>query len=168
MAIAFAIGSILILAGVATYFSSTAQGTLAVRIHDAPASWSHVTVTFSQIAIHRADGGNGSGWIQLNLSVTQIDFLAPGNLTRLLALDRVSPGTYTQLRIIVSSVQGVLASGAPVTMTVPDGVIKTTTPFTVRGGGTTTVTLDLDLAHSIHQANGQWMFRPVLGSIDVS
>lgn len=162
------LGLVMIVAGFASYLASTATGTLAIQMHDAPAAWSHVTVTFSQVAVHPANAANDSGWILLNLTETQIDFLALGNLSKLLALDRVAPGTYTQIRIIVTSVQGVLSDGAPVSMTVPDGIMKTTTPFTLRGGGTTTVTLDLDLARSIHEAYGIWIFAPVLGPVDVS
>jgi len=34
--------------------------------------------------------------------------------------------------------------------------------------GTTSVTIDFDLSQSIHEANGEWVFRPVLGPIVVS
>ena len=162
------VGLILVAAGLAYYLTSTATGTLAIQVRDLPADWAHVTVTFSQVSVHLANAGNESGWISLELKETQIDFLSVRNVTTLLALDRVAPGTYTQIRIAVSSVRGVLSAGSPVTMAVPDGMLKTTTPFTLRGGGTTTVTFDLDLARSIHEANGMWIFTPVLGQVDVS
>lgn len=168
VALVLILGFILVGAGLASYLSSTSTGTLAIRIHDVPASWSHVTVTFSQVAVHPANAANDSDWIVLQLAETQIDFLALGNLTTLLALDRVAAGTYTQIRIIVASVQGILVSGASVSMTVPDGSVKTATPFTLQGGGTTTVTLDLDLSMSIRPAGEMWVFTPVLGQITVS
>jgi hypothetical protein len=167
VALVLILGFILVAAGLAYYLTSTSAATLAIQIHDVPASWSHVTITFSQVAVHPANVANDSRWIVLNLTATQIDFLGPGNLTKLLALDRVAPGAYTQIRIIVASVQGVLVGGASVSMTVPDGSVKTATPFTLRGGATTTVTLDLDLSRSIHQAGGVWIFMPVLGQISV-
>ena len=80
----------------------------------------------------------------------------------------MAPGTYTQIRIIVASAQGVLVGGASVSMTVPDGSVQKATPFTVQGGGTTTVTLDLDLSLSIRPAGEMWVFTPVLGRIRVS
>lgn len=162
------VGLVLVGAGLGYYLVSTATGTLAIQVRDTPADWASVTVTFSQVAVHPATADNESGWVYLNLTETQIDFLALGNLTKLLALDRVTPGTYTQIRIVVTSVHGVPMSGAPVMMSVPDSVLKTTTPFTLRGGGTTTVTLDLDLARSIQQANGVWIFTPVLGQVSVA
>ncbi len=162
------LGLVLVTAGIGFYLTATATGTLAIQVRDAPAQWSAITVTFSQVGVHPANADNASGWVYLNLTETRIDFLAVGNLTKLLALDRVAPGTYTQVRILVASVEAVPTSGTPVAMSVPDGVLKTTTPFTIRGGGTTTVTLELDLARSIRQANGQWIFTPVLGQIDVT
>jgi hypothetical protein len=162
------VGVALVAAGLGYYLVSTATGTVAIQVRDVPADWSRVTVTFSQVGVHPANGNNESDWVYLNLTETRIDFLSLGNLTRLLALDRIAPGTYTQIRIIVASVEGVPTTGAPVMMSVPDGVLKTTTPFTLRGGGTTTVTLDLDLARSIRQANGVWIFTPVLGQVNVT
>ncbi len=162
------LGIILVGAGLAYYISSTATGTLAVQVRDVPMDWSSVSVTFTQVSVHPANAANNSGWITLNLTETRIDFLALGNLTKLLALDRVPAGMYTQIRIVVASAAGVPSSGGPVTMSVPDGILKTTTPFNLRGGGSTTVTLDFDLTRSIHEANGVWIFTPVLGQVDVA
>ena len=161
------LGLVLVGAGLAFYVSSTATATLAIRVRDVPVAWSHVVVTFSEVSVHPADTPNGSVWVDVALQTSQVDFLALGNLTTLLALDRVAPGTYTQVRIFVSSARGVLASGTPVVMSVPDGVLKTTTPFTLQGGATTTVTLDFNLAQSIIQAGAAWVFTPVLGPIEV-
>lgn len=168
VAIAIVVGILLIAAGVSFYLTSTATGTLAVRIHDSPSTWSNLSVTFSEVAVHPADVANESAWIVLRLAETRIDFLESGNLTQLLALDRVAPGTYTQLRIVVTLVQGVLSGGSSVTLTVPDGVLMTAVPFVIHGGGTTTLSVDLDLARSIHQANGVWIFSPVIGPVTVT
>lgn len=162
-----ALGFILISAGVAYYVSTTATGTLAVQVRDAPAAWSHVLVTFSEVSVHPASAANGTGWVGLSLQVAQIDFLSLGNLTRLLALERVAPGTYSGVRIRVSSVSGVLVSGAPVAMTVTGGTLLAATTFALQGGRTTTVTLEIDLAQSIVQTSLGWAFTPVLGPVEV-
>lgn len=157
------LGVFLVGTGAAYYLTSTATGSLAIRIHDSPPIWSSLTITFSEVAVHPADAANDSGWIPLDLSVTRIDFLAAANVSDLLAVDRVAPGTYSQLRIVVSSAQGILSGGAPVTMAVRNGAVVAGTPFTVHGGGTTTLTLDLDLGRSVQQVGGVWEFQPVLG-----
>src|SRR5207245_4969864 len=112
--------------------------------------------------------GNDIDCIHLPLASPNIDFVALADLTRLLALDRTPAGKYTQLRLIVNSVNGVLNDGTPVTFVVPSGELKTTTPFDVPGSGSVRITLDFDLASSIHSAGGKWIFRPVLGSIQIT
>ncbi len=161
-------GFVLIAAGVAYYASTTATGTLAVRIRDAASTWSHVLVTFSEVSVRPASAPTGTGWVTLPLETKQIDFLSLGNLTRLLALDRLAPGTYAEVRVQVASVSGVLSSGAPVGMTVSGGTLVATTPFTLRGGMTTTVTLELDLAQSIVPMGVGWAFTPVLGPVEIA
>lgn len=167
MGAALLLGLVLIVAGVAYYVSIAATGTLAIQVRDTPVTWSHVVVTFDQVSVHPAGAANGTGWVPLTLQVTQIDFLALGNLTRLLTLDRLAPGTFTAIRILVSAVSGVLSSGIPVVMTVSDGVLETTASFAVRGGSTTLLTFDLNLAQSIQQTGGGWVFAPVLGPIEI-
>ncbi len=119
--------------------------------------------------IHAANGTNESGWISLKVTSASIDFVALGNLTKVLALDEVAAGKYTQIRIVVTRVAGVTAGGVPVNMTIPDqGILKTATPFTLPAGGSATITLEFDLADSIHLVGGDWFFKPVLGAIQVS
>ncbi len=150
------------------FVGSLASGTIVVFVRDSPASWSHLNVHFADIQVHRADAGNDSGWVSLPLSSTAIDFMAIGNLTEQLALHRAPAGKYTQIRIVVSSVDGVLADGTPVSLTVPDGVLKTVTPFNLPGGGSVTITLDFDLDGSIHSTGEKWIIRPVLGAVQIS
>ncbi len=166
-AAAVLVGCALIVAGAAYYVSIAASGTLTIRIRDAPVSWSHVVVTFSQVSARPADAPNGTGWVPLSLQVTQIDFLALGNLTRLLTLDHLAPRAFAAIRIVVSAVSGVLASGLPVAMTVTGGMLETAVAFAVRGGVTTTLTFDLHLAQSIQQSGGGWVFAPTLGPVEV-
>lgn len=167
VAVAVLLGLVLIAAGVAYYTSITATGTLAIRVHDAPVSWSHVVVTFAQVSVHTAGAGNGTGWVPLSLQVAQVDFLALGNLTKLLTLDRLPPGGFSAVRILVSAVSGVLSSGVPVAMTVSDGFLETAASFAVRGGSTTTLTFDLNLAQSIQQTGSGWVFTAALGPIEI-
>ena len=160
-----ALGLGLILAGALYYLSIPAVGTLTIEVRDAPTEFTRVIVTFSEVRIHRADAGNESGWLNLSLVTSTIDFMSLGNLTEVLALDRVPAGQYTQIRIVVSSASGTMIGGASVSMRVPDGILRTDTPFELKAGGATTVTLDFDLSHSIQQAGGSWTFIPVLGSV---
>ncbi|HEX9340318.1 MAG TPA: DUF4382 domain-containing protein [Thermoplasmata archaeon] len=166
-AFALAVAGLIVTVAVASLGAYSA-GTIKIGVRATSLSWQHVNVVFSDIQVHRANAGNASGWISLPLSTPQIDLVGMGSVTQLLSLDRAPPGKYTQLRIVINSVSGVLADGTPVNVTVPDGELKTVTPFDLAGGGSVTITLNFDLANSIHGADGEWTFRPVLGSLDIS
>ncbi len=168
MAAAIVLGFALIAAGVAYLVSTTATGTVAVEIHDVPGSWSQVSVTFSQVSVRPAGAANGSGWIPVPLQASEIDFLSLGNLTTLLAVGRLAPGAYDGLRVVIDSVSGVLTSGMPVALAVPNAILEAAVPFALQGGGRTTLTLDLDVAQSIQQTSLGWSFTPVLGAVEVS
>src|SRR2546422_11502437 len=162
-----AVVGLLLVAGI-SYLGAFASGTLYIYVRDAPADWKHLTVTSSDIQARRAAAGNASGWTSLPLSSPTIDFVALGNLTKLLALDRAAAGKYTQLRLVVGAGGGVLADGTPITLIVPDGVLKTVLPFTIPGSGAVSGTLHFGLARSIHPAGGAWIFRPVLRAIQAT
>src|SRR3989441_9993236 len=139
---AMAVAGLLLIGGIA-FLGSVTSGTLYVYVRDAPAEWKQLNVVFSDIQVHRANAGNESGWIHLPLSSPTIDFVALANLTRLLALDRAPAGTYTQLRLVVNSVAGILSAGTPATLSVRRAGPKTPRPFDQPGGGAVRVTLNL-------------------------
>lgn len=161
------LGLLLIAAGVSYFVASTSTGSLAVQVRDTPLAWSQVLVTFSEVSVHPASAANDSGWRLLPLRVGQVDLLALGNLTKLLATDQVAPGLYSGVRILVSAASGVLTTGVPVSISVTSGVLEAAVPFLVRGGTTTTVTLDLNLSQSLLQTSGGWVFTPVLGPTEI-
>jgi hypothetical protein len=142
------------------------NGTMSLYVKDAPASWTHVNVTFSEVKIHAASGtNNSSGWITLTVENGTIDLVHLANISSLLASSSVPTGKYTQIRIVVAEVTGMMTDGTNVTFTVPSGELKTTHPFNVTAGQTTKLTVDIDLEHSIvHNAQG-WTFKPVLGAV---
>ncbi len=117
--------------------------------------------------MHPSSAANGTGWLSLPIHVRQVDCLALGNLTQLLALARVSPGAYSAVRIMVSAASGVLSSGVAVAISVAGGVLESASSFVVRGGTTTTLTVDLNLSESLTQTNSGWVFTPVLGPTEI-
>ncbi len=161
------IGVFLIAAGLAYYATSTSTGSLAIQIRDSPVAWSKFLLTFSDVSVHPSSAANGTGWVSLPIQVRQVDCLTLGNLTQLLALAGVSPGAYSAVRIIVSAASGVLSSGVAVAISVAGGVLETSSSFLVRGGTTTTVTVDLNLSQSLTQTNSGWVFTPVLGPTQI-
>lgn len=158
----------MIAAGLAYYVTSTATGSLAIQIRDTPVAWSKVLLTFSDVGVHPSSAANGTGWVSLPIQARQVDLLALGNLSQVLALGPVAPGAYSAVRIVVSSASGILSSGAAVPISVTGSVLETTPSFLVRGGATTTVTVDLNLSQSLTQTTAGWVFAPVLGPTQIA
>ncbi len=148
--------------------ASANPGTLNVYVKDTSANWTHVYVTFSSVQVHPANDTNETDWKTLSLKETTVDLASLKNVSELLGTASLSPGMYTQIRINVTAANGVMANGTKVNFTVPTGVLRTDEPFNVTSGGTTGLTVDIDLTRSIVEADGVWIFTPVLGSIQMS
>ncbi len=182
LTVALTLAGLLALAGVAGYAvvshglspsgasaGTTGFGTLDVSVQDAPAAnWSNVYVTFDQIAVHPADAANASDWQTVNVTQKTVDLESLKSVSALVGSAKLPAGTYTQLRIVVLSVQGVMTNGTEVNFTVPSGELKTADAFNLTTGQATSLTLDINLARSIVDANGTWIFTPVLGQVEVS
>ncbi len=181
IATALGIAALLAVAGVAGYAvvshdallpsSGTANGgsmgTLDVYVKDAPANWSHVYVTFDRVAVQAADQGNESGWHNMTVSKT-VDLAALTTVSALLGSEQLPAGMYTQVRLNVTGVVGVMANGTQVSFTVPSGELRTDQPFNITGGRTTGLTVDVNLSRSIVWTPEGYFFVPVLGPVKVS
>ena len=151
--------------GAFVILGSANKGTIQIYVKDAVGQWEHVNVTFDTVRVHRANSSDDSGWIDLSIENGTLDLVQFVNVSALLGGGKVPVGKYTQLRIVVVNAAGVMTDGTNVNFTVPSGELKTTHPFNVVDGGTTELTVDIDLQGSIHQANDKWIFSPVLGSV---
>jgi hypothetical protein len=145
-------------------------GTLAVSVQDAPANvtWMHVWVTFSRIQAHEANATNDTGWFNVTTTTGMVDLVAVHNVAQLLGTATLPAAMYTQLRLNVTSVQGVMQNLTKVDFIVPSGVLKTDDPFNVTVGHLTALTLEIDLNHSIVHADDQWLFLPVFAAVQES
>lgn len=178
LTLALALAGLLAVAGVAGYTfvangaymrnapSATGMGTLDVSLQDAPAAnWTHVYVTFDQIAVHPEDA-NASEWQTVNLTQKTVDLASLTGISELVGSASLKAGTYTQLRIVVESVRGVMTNGTQVNFVVPSGELKTADAFNITLGQTTNLTIDMNLSQSIVQAGSEWIFTPVLGPVE--
>ena len=175
-AVIITIAAILIIAGAGAVVllgnsgpGETVTGTISIFIKDKPemssTNWTSFNVTFAYVQIHQSGAGNDSGWKTLSIVNYTIDLRALTNVSQLLARGNVLPGNYTQIRLVASMVEGVLDNGTAVALEVPSGELKITRPFKISADQITTLTIDIDLDHSIIHADDKWMFKPVLGSI---
>ena len=151
--------------GAYTLMSSGKKGTVQIYVKDSVGPWDHVNVSFDVVRVHRANSSNNSGWIDLSVKNGTLDLVKFVEVSALLGDGKVPVGKYTQLRIVVNNATGVMTDGTQVTFTVPSGELKANHPFNVQDGGTTKLTVDIDLLGTIHQAGDKWMFGPVIGSV---
>jgi hypothetical protein len=154
---------------------------------------SAVHVTFSEVKAHRAEDATDE-WITVPFAGSPAATTRTCNLKKLegpqdvLGVASLEEGTYTQLRLIVSSATiyfggsptgeaaclTALASptGTGVTnhaMEIPSGEVKLNRQFELMSNGTTTIELDFDGTRSINQTgNGSYRMTPVIGIKTVS
>jgi uncharacterized protein DUF4382 len=166
LVVVVAVGLTAVAVGAGFYFLNNPTGSVSILVtDDAIDQFEHLNITFNQVALHRAGEGNDSGWTIIKLDNTTIDLTnLTDNITSQVGFDRVSAGSYTQLRIIVASAVGTLKTGQNVTVTVPSGELKTHTPFDLKGGGSATIVLRL----IVHEAGGEYKLQPSLGSVNTS
>lgn len=155
------------------YFAGTGQ--LAVAVHDAPCTdCSHVYVTFTSVAVHESDM-TGSGWTTLNVSGSTVDLMALNGtaFAKVIGVATLKAGHYQQVRLTVSHVAVVLAGGtANITASIPAATSADVNgAFNVTSGATTTISIDIDLASSLHVtgtgATASAVFTPNIGSVVV-
>ncbi len=160
-----------VLAGLYVFGELGGTGSVEVMVHDAPCSGcSHVYVTFSSVSVHEADI-HGSGWTTLNVSGSTIDLEALNGtaMAKVLGLDQLSAGQYTQVRLAVTHVAVVFTNGSNVTaMLTSANSADVNVAFTVHPGMTTVLDIDVNLAASVHVTGGVVMFTPNIGSVVVS
>lgn len=161
---ALGIALVVVLAGVAAWYFLY-EGTVSVYVKDAVGPWDHVYVTFSAVQIHESGKDNAS-WTTIASTKQTVDLATLTNLSKLLGSAKLNPGHYEQIRLTVDNVTGVLTGTAqPIDITVVNGTAKVVGQFTVNSGATTTVTLDVNLATSIHgNATSGYFFTPVIAT----
>ena len=174
---------VLAVAGVTTvvvaalFFTGAFAGTgqLAVAVHDAPcAECSQVWVTFTSVAVHESDL-SGNGWTTLNVSGATVDLMALNGsaFAKVIDVASLKTGHYEQVRLTVSHVAVVLVGGSNVTASLPDATSADVNgAFSVTSGATTTLSIDLDLATSLHVTGAgatlNATFTPNIGSVVVT
>lgn len=175
--LALAGGMVVVMAVVGGLFLSGTwgSGTVNFMVHDAPCSQcSHVWITFTSVSVH-GSGNSGSGWIVVNVSGATFDLQAlnGSSAAKLLGVGTLAAGQYQQIRITISKVVVDLTSGVTLNAAIqgPNGDFNG--GFTVKGGATTTLSIDVDLAASLHLTPGPGgsmnaTFTPDIATVGVS
>lgn len=133
--------------------SGAGSGQLVTEVHDAPCSGcAHVWVTFQSVSVHRSND-SGGGWTTLSVSGSTVDLLALNGtaMAKAIGVATLSAGHYQQVRLAVTNVTVMLSNGTTVVATIPSASSADVNgAFTVSSGATTTLSIDVDLASSLH------------------
>ena len=165
--LALALAAAVAIAGVAAYVYMY-EGSVEVAVQDDSGAWAHVWLTFTQVWVHEAGKSEDVGWHNLTVTQASIDLASLVNVSELLASARVGPGKYTEIRLVVIAATGEMLDGTTVVFSVPSGDVKAVTPFDIRSGTSTRLTVEINLARSIVANGSGWTFTPVLGQITVA
>ena len=153
-------------------------GTLSLHLVDAPAAIEGVTaldVVFEEVRVHRGDDADDSsgGWTvvladSLPVSERSFDLLELVNgVFATLGEVELEAGRYTQIRIVLESAT-VTVDSTTHDLFVPSGAqsgLKLVGGFTVEADALNEVTLDFDVARSLHEAppgSGNYVLRPTI------
>ncbi|MFC1490834.1 DUF4382 domain-containing protein [Candidatus Latescibacterota bacterium] len=166
--------------------NDTQTGTLKMLLTDAPAEFKEVNITFSEIAVHFADGedysldtepadGDSSAakiagtWIVINGEEQTFNLLELSNgVTALLGEQELTVGKYTQIRIVITDAEVVLDSTTTYPLTIPSGTLKIVSSFDIVEGEETELVVDFDAARSVHTTGngGTYKLKPTVRLIN--
>ncbi len=158
---------------------SIETGTLRMILVDAPARIENVDsleIVFEEVLVHRGleqDENDEDGWITVlsdTLAVEERTFnlmdLVNGVYATLGEIE-LEAGTYTQIRIMLESAN-LVVDGEPQDLSIPSGYqsgIKLVDNFKVNPNVITELTVDFDVARSLHEAppgSGNYILRPTI------
>ncbi len=159
--------------------------TLTVWITDSPFSQAQaVLVTFSEVAVHRADDGL---WTTVDFADDETtrtcDLKKLEDAQDVLGVGTLSPGLYTQIRLVVTSAtlyfdnpsadpacSATIAApdGGSAPLEIPSGEVKLNREFDLIASDATTMLLDFDGEKSIKKTgNGRYIMTPVIGIVSI-
>ncbi len=138
-------------------------GILEIRVTDPPpADVKSAVVHLTNIEVHKVSG-NESGWIPVLGAPSSFDLMDVIGVEQVLGSANLTAGSFTQIRMDVTSVSGNTTADVPYTAEVSGGKLKIVRPFNVGGGKVTTLTLDFDGEQSLKLTpNGKAIFTPVV------
>jgi len=145
------------------------QGIIEIRVTDPPPPGvSSAYVTLTKIEVHQASDNvsdNASGWITIISGNSTFNLFEIINEADVLGSENVTAGKYTQIRMEVIEVKGLLSDNTtPYTATVPSGKLRIVRPFNVEPSITTVLTLDFDGDKSLVMTGKEdkVLFKPVI------
>ena len=148
----------------------TYEGTLQVRLTDAPAVYDSVIVEIVGVEVHSSPT---NGWISINVpNPGRYDLLQYSNgLDTLIATSTLPAGNVSQIRLILGANNTVTKNGVTYPLVIPSGSesgLKLQIHKEIIGGTTNVVLLDFDANRSVvEQGNGVFHLKPVIHCVTI-
>ncbi|GGN11777.1 DUF4382 domain-containing protein [Halarchaeum nitratireducens] len=151
---------------------TSGSGTVVTYLSDRPAAiddFAHLNATVTRVGLHRvsaagneSDGANATagGWQTVDVNETvDLTELRGENATHIVN-QSVPSGTYDNVFVYVSDVNGTLTDGSSAAVKLPSGKLHLATTFTVEANRTVDFVYDL----AVHgTGNGRYIVRPNAG-----
>lgn len=162
--------TILLISGCNVGGSDSSEGTLNVRLTDAPATYEAVYIDIQQVELNTGTEEQEQ-WRTISSQPMRLDLLKLNNgADTLLASAQLETGTYNQLRFILGDNNEVIVDGESHSLTIPssgESGYKVNLNATITQDAPVTKVIDFDVARSIAvTGNGEYILNPVLKVYD--
>ena len=143
------------------------NGSIRMYLVDSPASMDSVIICVTQVEVHKSGSDSTSGWFVINDSSRYFDLLELTNgASAVLGDTSLTPGRYTQIRLLIGDSSYVIDQGAKHFLEVPSGSqsgLKLNHQFTIEEGKLYELLLDFNCDNSIViTGNGKYKLKPVI------
>lgn len=150
--------------------NSPEEGTLQVRLIDAPGDFDAVNIVIESVQVHTSGDDSTSGWHEVSSIPGVYDLMELRNGVSALLVDRQLPaGNYTQMRLILGTGSTVVVDSVTYPLTIPSGLtsgLKLNHNFTIDNDAVYEVTLDFDAARSVRvNGTGEYRLQPVIRTV---
>lgn len=167
----FAVLALLLFGGCASEddpSSSNGQGTMEVKMVDAPASlYDSIIVTVTEVSVQ--NNVSSEGWITLSSGTRSYDLLKLVNgVEAVMGEAKLSTGIYSQLRLTLGDSCWVYAGGVKMGITVPSNEIKLNIHAEIMANVKYTMVLDFDAARSLVTTGAGLILKPVIKVLTTS
>lgn len=175
--LSFALIAVMLIAGCAAMPSAAGTGMLQLKVTDQAHNITSFNITVDKITAHfsnqtvTATENDTEGvetneteegtWITSFTGPKTIDLVDVKTIYDILGETELASGTYTQIRVYVSSASVTTENGTS-ELKIPSGSIKLVRPFTIEPNKTTSLVLDWDADTSVVFAGPNVIFKPVV------
>jgi hypothetical protein len=134
---------------------------------DSPSTLDSVIICVTRVEVHKSGSDSTSGWFVINDSTRYFDLLLLTNgASSVLGDTSLSPGKYTQIRLIIGEGSYIVDQGVKHDLEIPSGSqsgLKLTHQFTIEPGKLYELILDFNVDKSIIiTGNGTYKLKPTI------